>query len=233
MLVDDKPGTTRDPVELKVEINKIPMLLIDTAGLKKNKDGPAVETLSEMKAKDSIQRSDIVVLVIDAVQGVTGYDKKIINMIQDYGKGCVIAVNKWDIIPRQDRRIILNSIAEAFSFVDYIPVVPTSAVSGEGIKVLVSNVIKVLHDYEYRIPTAELNKFFRDVLSKHQPISSSGKIIKSYYLVQIAVRPPVFVIFTNNKTGIKENYNKFIMSRIREIFGFKGVPVKVLFRSKG
>jgi GTP-binding protein len=232
MLVDDKPGTTRDPVELKVEINKIPMILIDTAGLKKNKDGTAVETLSAIKAKDSIQRSDIVVLVIDAVQGVTGYDKKIMNMIQSYGKGCVIAVNKWDIIPKQDRRIIMQSISEEFSFVEYIPVVPTSAVSGEGIRGLVSNVIKVMHDYGFRIPTAELNKFFKNVLSKHQPISSSGKLIKSYYLVQIAVRPPVFVVFTNNKTGIKENYVKFITNRIREIFDFKGVPVKVLFRSK-
>ncbi len=232
MLVDDKPGTTRDPVELKVEINKIPMILIDTAGLKKNKDGTVVETLSAIKAKDSIQRSDIVVLVIDAVQGVTGYDKKIMNMIQSYGKGCVIAVNKWDIKPKQDRRIIMQSISEEFSFVEYIPVVPTSAVSGEGIRGLVSNVIKVMHDYGYRIPTAELNKFFKDVLSKHQPISSSGKIIKSYYLVQIAVRPPAFVVFTNNKTGIKENYVKFITNRIREIFDFKGVPVKVLFRSK-
>ncbi len=232
MLVDDKPGTTRDPVELNVEINKMPMILIDTAGLKKNKDGTAVETLSVIKAKDSIKKSDIVVLVIDAVQGVTGYDKKIMNMILSYGKGCVIAVNKWDLIQKQDRRIVMNSIVEEFSFVEYIPIIPTSAVSGEGVKVLVSNVIRVMHDYAYRIPTAELNRFFKDVLSKHQPISSSGKIIKSYYLVQIAVSPPIFVVFTNNKTGIKENYVKFITNRIREIFGFTGVPVKVLFRSR-
>ena len=232
MLVDDKPGTTRDSVEIKVEINKVPMVLIDTAGLKKNKDGPPVETISAIKAKDSIHRSDIVVLVIDAVQGVTGYDKKIMNMIQSYGKGCVIAVNKWDLIPKQDRRIVTNAIADAFGFAGYIPIIPTSAVTGEGIRALIANVLKVLHDYEYRIPTAELNKFFREVLSKHQPISSSGKIIKSYYLVQIAVRPPVFVIFTNNKAGIKENYSKFITSRIRDVFGFQGVPVRVVFRSK-
>lgn len=232
MLVDDKPGTTRDPVELKAELQTTPVVLIDTAGLKKNRDGTPVETISALKAKDAIHRSDVVVFVMDALQGVTGYDKKIITMVQSYGKGCVVALNKWDLVPRQDRRRVLQAIAEEFGFVAFIPVVPTSAVTGEGVRTLVSRVMKVLHDYEYRIPTAALNRFFRDVLSRHQPISSSGKIIKSYYLVQVAVRPPVFVIFTNNKTGIKDNYSKFITNRIREVFGFEGVPLRLLFRSK-
>ncbi len=232
MLVDEKPGTTRDPVELKAEIQKMPVVLIDTAGLKKSREGAPVEALSALKAKDAIHRSDIVLFIIDAVQGVTGYDKKIITMVQSYGKGCVVALNKWDLVPKQDRRMVMESISEAFKFVEYLPVVTTSAVSGEGIRTLVSRVMKVLHDYEYRIPTSVLNKFFRDVLSRHQPISSSGKIIKSYYLVQVAVRPPVFVVFTNNKSGIKDNYSKFITNRIREVFGFEGIPIKLLFRNK-
>ncbi len=233
MLVDDQPGTTRDAVELKVELNKKPMILIDTAGLKKSRSSTAVETIASINAKTAVQRADIAVLVIDASQGVTGYDKKLVSMISEQGKGCIIALNKWDVIRREQRSVLLKQIAGMLNFVPYVPVVPTSALTGEGIKKLINVVINVAHAYEYRISTAELNKFFRAALDEHQPISSNGKLIKLYYLVQTAVRPPVFVIFTNNRVGIKENYSRFIVNRIRDVFGFKGVPVKVIFRGKG
>ncbi len=232
MLVDDQPGTTRDPVELKVELHKKPMVLIDTAGLKKNKSNTQVEALAGMKSKDMIQRADIVVLLIDALIGVTGYDKKIVDMIQTSGKGCVIAMNKWDRISHKDKRNVLKKASGTFHFVPYIPVLPVSAVTGEGVNKLIDEVIRTSNAYEHRIPTAELNKFFRSVLDEHQPISSDGKLIKLYYLVQIAAKPPVFVVFTNSAKGIRENYGKFIMNRIRDVFGFKGVPIKVIFRSK-
>ena len=232
MIVDDKPGTTRDPVELRVEINKTPMILIDTAGIKKKKDSQLVEKLSVMKAKDAIQKADIVVVVVDISQGITGIDKKIINMVQSYGKGCVIALNKWDTIGKQHRHPLLNTISNTLHFVDYIPFIPTSAITGEGIHDLMNEVIKVSYNYDYRIPTSDLNKFLRKVLNEYQPISNSGKIIRPQYIVQVATRPPMFVIFTNTKAIVKENYAKFMIKRIRDIFGFKGVPIKLSFRRK-
>jgi GTPase len=232
MLVDDQPGTTRDPVELKIELNKKPMVLIDTAGLKKNNSSTRIEAIAGIRSKDMIHRADIVVLVVDAAAGITGYDKKIVDMIQSSGKGCVIAMNKWDIVSRENRRGLLKEAAGMFGFVPYIPIIPTSAVTGEGIKKLTDEVIQTSDVYGHRIPTAELNKFFRSVLEEHQPASSDGKLIKLYYLVQIATKPPVFVVFTNSAKGVKDNYSKFIVNRIRDVFGFRGVPVKVIFRGK-
>ncbi len=233
MIVDDRPGTTSDAVELNVRIKDMPVVLIDTAGLKKSRDMTALESLSVIKTKDALQRADVVVLVVDAAAGVTAYDKKIIGMIQRSGKGCVIALNKWDLVPARDRRRVIDAAAEWFGFADYVPIVPASAVSGEGVRDLTSGVLNVLHDYGYRVPTSTLNRFFRDTLREHQPVSTGGKIIKLYYLVQVTTRPPLFVIFTNVASGIRENYGKFIMNRLREAFGFRGVPVRVVFRSKG
>ncbi|MGC8756250.1 MAG: ribosome biogenesis GTPase Der [bacterium] len=232
VLVDDKPGTTRDPVELSIEIKNVPLTLIDTAGLKKKKDSTKIEAISAIKTRDSIQRSDIVVLVLDASQGVTAYDKKLIGMIQSYGKGCVIAANKWDIISKQNRQSEFKILTQRLDFVEYIPVVPTSAITGEGIGDLVDGIIRVSHNYEHRIPTSELNRFFKKVINEYQPISDGGKIIKPQYIVQVATRPPVFVVFTNSKTRVKENYGRFMAKRIRDLFGFEGVPVRVIFRNK-
>lgn len=232
MIVDNKPGTTRDPVELNVELNNILLTLIDTAGLKRKKGSARVEVISAIRTKSAIQRADIVVLIIDVSQGITAYDKKIINMIQFYGKGCVIAANKWDLIKKQDRQLLMKMLAARLSFVDYIPIIPTSAVTGEGISNLLNEVINVSRNYEHRIPTSDLNKFFKRIINEYQPVSDGGKLIKLHYIVQVETKPPLFVIFTNSKTLIKENYNRFVTKRIRDIFGFKGVPVKVVFRSK-
>lgn len=232
MIVDDRPGTTRDAVELKVELGGKPMMLIDTAGLRKGRNDTTVEAIAALRAKDAVQRADISILVLDASQGVTGYDKRIMSLIQERGKGSVIALNKWDVIPREHRKALLKQLSDMLGFVPYVPVVPTSALTGEGIQKLVRETIAVARAYEHRIPTPALNRFFRAVLDEHQPVSSNGKVIKLYYLVQISVRPPVFVIFTNKKEGIRENYSRFIVNRIRDVFGFQGVPIKLIFRGK-
>ncbi len=232
MLVDSQPCTTRDPVELKVKINGKSMILIDTAGMKKGKSKTIVETLSIIKAKIAIRKTDIAVLVIDATRRTTGYDKKLISMIQDNGKGCVVALNKWDKIPETQKSFLIKHTSEVLGFIPYIPIVPISAVTGSGIKKLIHEVVDTAYAYRHRIETAKLNKFFGNLLKEHQPISSNGKLVKLYYIVQTMTAPPVFVVFTNKATNIKENYAKFIINRIREVFRFKGVPIKVLFRGK-
>ncbi|MCL4558275.1 MAG: ribosome biogenesis GTPase Der [Deltaproteobacteria bacterium] len=232
MIVDDQPGTTRDPVTFQIEINKRSMLLIDTAGLKKRAGGSRIEAMAGMKSEDMINRADIVVLMVDASAGATGHDKRLVDMVQSRGKGCAIAMNKWDLVADRDRRRLIGETSRTFGFVPYIPVVPTSAVTGQGVKKLMDEVVRISDAYAHRVPTPELNKFFGRLLGEHQPVSSDGKLIRLYYLVQVAVRPPVFVIFTNSVKGIKENYSRFIVSRIRDVFGFTGVPVKVIFRSK-
>ncbi len=232
VIVDDKPGTTRDPVEFSIKAGGRHLLLIDTAGLKKSAAGTRVEAMASTRSEDMIARADIVVLMVDAAVGVTGHDKKIVDLILSSGKACALAMNKWDLVAERDKERLLRETSSMLGFASFIPILPTSAVTGQGVRTLMHEVIRIADAYAHRVPTPALNRFFGKVLGEHQPVSSGGKLIRLYYLVQVAVRPPVFVIFTNSAKGIKENYSRFVVSRIRDIFGFPGVPIRVIFRDK-
>ncbi|MCL4479175.1 MAG: ribosome biogenesis GTPase Der [Deltaproteobacteria bacterium] len=229
MIVDDTPGTTRDPVEVNVELGKKPFILIDTAGLRKGRRDKLIDQLVEIKTKKIIEKTDLGILVIDAVKGITTYDKKLIQLLERHGKAIVIALNKWDLLAKSEQK---NTKMQSQYTSDYIPQIPTSTLTGFGINDLIKAIFCTSDMYNKRIITSELNKFFNETMAANEPNTSSGKIIKPYYIVQVSVKPPTFVLFVNTVIGIKENYKRFIMHRLRDIFGFNGVPIRVMFRNR-
>ncbi len=229
MIVDDTPGTTRDPVEVNVELGKKPFILIDTAGLRKGRRDKLIDQLVEIKTKKIIEKTDLGILVIDAVKGITTYDKKLIQLLERHGKAIVIALNKWDLLAKSEQK---NTKMQSQYTSDYIPQIPTSTLTGFGINELIKAIFSTSDMYNKRIITSELNKFFNETMAANEPNTSSGKIIKPYYIVQVSVKPPTFVLFVNTVIGIKENYKRFIMHRLRDIFGFNGVPIRVMFRNR-
>ena len=229
MIVDDTPGTTRDPVEVNVELGKKPFILIDTAGLRKGRRDKLIDQLVEIKTKKIIEKTDLGILVIDAVKGITTYDKKLIQLLERHGKAIVIALNKWDLLTKSEQN---NTKMQSQYTSDYIPQIPTSTLTGYGINELIKAIFSTSDMYNKRIITSELNKFFNETMAANEPNTGSGKIIKPYYIVQVSVKPPTFVLFVNTVIGIKENYKRFIMHRLRDIFGFNGVPIRVMFRNR-
>ncbi len=229
MIVDDTPGTTRDPVEVNVELGKKPFILIDTAGLRKGRRDKLIDQLVEIKTKNIIEKTDLGILVIDAVKGITTYDKKLIQLLERHGKAIVIALNKWDLLTKSGQN---NTKMQSQYTSDYIPLIPTSTLTGYGINDLIKAIFSTSDMYNKRIITSELNKFFNETMAANEPNTGSGKIIKPYYIVQVSVKPPTFVLFVNTVIGIKENYKRFIMHRLRDIFGFNGVPIRVMFRNR-
>lgn len=235
VIVSDIPGTTRDSIDLKVKYNESEYIFIDTAGLRrKSKIKEDLERYSIVRTVAAIERADIVVLMIDAVEGITEQDAKIAGIAHDRGKGAVIAINKWDAIEKDDKTVyrFLDEVQDTLSFMTYAPVVFISAVTGQRINKLFESLDMVIQNHSLRVATGVLNDILYDAMAMNQPPSDKGKRLKIYYMTQVSIKPPCFVMFVNDKELAHFSYKRYIENQIRETFGFKGTPIKILVRER-
>jgi GTPase len=236
-IVTDIPGTTRDSVDSVLELDGKKFLLIDTAGVKKRKrikEQP--EEFSIGRSFMNIKRCDMVVHVIDAVEGIQDMDKKVLGYVYEHGKGIIIAVNKWDKVPHDEREKMkekyINYIRKNIAFMDFAPLVFISAKDGIGMKELIDVVIYVENQYNFRVKTSVLNRVFQEAIYNKTVTSKKGDL-RIYYISQVDAGPPVFALFVNRKEKVVENYLKYLENKLRENFGFEGVPLKFKIKEKG
>ena len=235
VIVSDIAGTTRDAVDTTVVSHGKEYVFIDTAGLRrKSKIKEEIERFSIVRTVSAVERADVVVVVIDATEGVTEQDAKIAGIAHERGKGIIIAVNKWDAVEKDDKTIYRHKekIREILSFIPYAEILFISALSGQRISKLFETIDAVIQNQTLRIATGVLNEILMEAVSLQQPPSDKGKRLKLYYITQVAVKPPSFVIFVNDKELMHFSYTRYIENKIREAFGFGGTSIKFFIRER-
>ncbi len=235
LIVSDIAGTTRDAVDTAVTWNEKEYVFIDTAGLRrKNKIKEELERYSIIRTVSAVDRADVVVMMIDAVEGVTEQDAKIAGIAHDRGKGIVIAVNKWDAIEKNDKTIYKYSenIRQVLSYMPYAEIIFISAETGQRIPKLFETIDMVIENQTLRVATGVLNEIMAEAVAMQQPPSDKGKRLKLYYITQVAVKPPTFVIFVNDKQLMHFSYTRYLENKIRDTFGFKGTSLKFIIRER-
>ena len=235
VIVSDVAGTTRDAIDTTVKYHKKEYVLIDTAGLRrKSKIKEEIERYSIIRTVTAVERADIVVVVIDAKEGVTEQDAKIAGIAHERGKGILIVVNKWDLVEKNDKTIKeqTNRIREVLSFLPYAEILFISAETGQRTGKLFEYVDMILANQSMRVATGVLNEIMAEAVAMQQPPSDKGKRLKLYYITQVGVKPPTFVIFVNDKELMHFSYTRYIENKIREAFGFKGTSLKFIIRER-
>lgn len=235
VIVSDIAGTTRDAIDTTVKYHGKEYIFIDTAGLRrKNKITEDIERYSIIRTVSAVERADVVVLVIDAAEGVTEQDAKIAGIAHERGKGIIIAVNKWDAIEKDDKTIYkhTNKIKEVLSFMPYAEMIFISALTGQRLNKLFDLIEQVIQNQNLRIATGVLNEIMAEAVALQQPPSDKGKRLKLYYITQVSIKPPTFVIFVNDKSLMHFSYTRYIENKIREAFGFAGTSLKFFIRER-
>jgi GTP-binding protein len=236
MLVDDKPGTTRDAIESLVEREGKHYVFVDTAGMRRKgkvaKADDTVEGISVLQAVRTLERAEVTVLVCDAAEGVAEQDAKILGLADDRSKAMVIALNKSDLLDKAGMDAAEEAARDKISFAPYVPIVRISAKKGRGIAELFRTVDEVAAAFKRRVGTGELNRFFEQVLDTRPPPTSQGKAPRLYYITQAESSPPTFVVITNAPDAIHFSYRRFVVNQLRKAFGFEGVPVRVFYKAK-
>ena len=235
VIVSNIAGTTRDAVDTEIVHNGTEYVFIDTAGLRrKNKIKEELERYSIIRPVTAVERADVVLVVIDATEGVTEQDAKIAGIAHDRGKGIIIVVNKWDAIEKNDKTIYeyTNKIKTILSFVPYAEYVFVSAQTGQRLNKLYDLIDMVRENQTMRIQTGVLNEIMTEAVALQQPPSDKGKRLKLYYMTQVAVKPPTFVVFVNDKELMHFSYTRYLENRIRDAFGFRGTALKFIIRER-
>ncbi len=235
MIVSDIAGTTRDAVDTPVKYKGKEYVFIDTAGLRrKSKIKEELEKYSIIRAVSAVERADVVVVVIDAVEGVTEQDAKIAGIAHERGKGIIIAVNKWDAIEKTDKTIYqhTNRIRETLSFMPYTEILFISALTGQRMNKLYDMIDMVIESQNMRIQTGVINEILSEAVALQPPPSDKGKRLKIYYMTQVSVKPPTFVLFVNDKKLTHFSYTRYIENKIRETFGFRGTSMRFIYRER-
>ena len=235
VIVSDIAGTTRDAVDTAVVWQDQEYVFIDTAGLRrKSKVREDLERYSVIRAVTAVERADVVLILIDAEEGVTEQDAKIAGIAHDKGKGIIIAVNKWDAVEKDDKTMYRHSerIRQVLSFMPYAELMFISAKTGQRVDRIFSTIDMVLENNSMRIATGVLNEIVTEAVAMQQPPSDRGKRLKIYYVTQVAVKPPTFVVFVNDKKLMHFSYTRYLENKIREAFGFRGTPLKFFIRER-
>ena len=235
VIVSDVAGTTRDAIDTTVMWKGREYIFIDTAGLRrKNKIKEELERYSIIRTVTAVERADVVVVVIDAMEGVTEQDAKIAGIAHERGKGIIVAVNKWDAIEKNDKTIYqyTGKIREVLSYMPYAELMFISAQTGQRLPRLFDTIDMVLENQTLRIQTGVLNEIMTEAVALQQPPSDRGKRLKLYYITQVSVKPPTFVIFVNDKELMHFSYVRYLENRIRDAFGFRGTSLKFIIRER-
>jgi GTP-binding protein len=235
VLVDEAPGTTRDAIDTLLEKDGKRYVLIDTAGIRrKSRISLRLEKFSIVEALRTIDRSDVALLLLDAREGVTDQDARIGGFIHEKGKGCVLLVNKWDLVEKDSQTIVQyeGEVYRELKYLSYAPILFISALTGQRVKKVLDVVDLVSEQTQKRIPTSQLNKYFGKWVEKFPPPLYKNRRVKLNYITQPSTAPPTFVIYTNIPEGIHFSYERYLLNQMREAFGFEGVPVRLRFRKK-
>lgn len=235
VIVSDIPGTTRDAIDSYFEKDDKKYVIIDTAGMrKKGKIKETIERYSVIRALSAVDRSNICILVIDATEGPSEQDTKIIGYAYEKEKAIIIAINKWDMIEKENEttKKYTNMIKEKFSFLDFAPIVFISAKTGQRLNKLFDEINGIWDEYNKRISTGLLNNVMNEAMLINPPPAEKGKPLKIYYMTQFGIRPPSFAVFVNNPEIMHFSYERYLKNTLRENFGFKGVPIKIEVRKR-
>ncbi len=235
LIVSDIAGTTRDAVDTHLKYDGKEYILIDTAGVRrKSKIKEELERFMIVRTVAAVERCDVCVLVIDATEGITDQDAKLAGIAHERGKGLIIAVNKWDLVEKNDKTVntFNDFIRDMLSFAPYAEILYISAKTGQRLPKLYNLIDVVNENHSLRVQTGVLNEIMAQAVAMQQPPTDKGKRLKLYYITQVAVKPPTFVIFVNDKNLMHFSYTRYIENRIRESFGFKGVPLKFIIRER-
>ena len=235
VIVSNIAGTTRDAVDTEIVHNGVPYVFIDTAGLRrKNKIKEDLERYSIIRTVTAVDRADVVIIVIDAKEGITEQDAKIAGIAHERGKGIIVAVNKWDAIEKNDKTIYqyTNKLKETLSFMPYAEYIFISAETGQRLPKLFELIDAVRQNQNMRVATGVLNEIVSEAVAMQQPPSDKGKRLKIYYVTQVAVKPPTFVVFVNDKELMHFSYTRYIENQIRNAFGFRGTSLKFIIRER-
>ena len=235
VIVSDIAGTTRDAIDTDITYDGKEYVFIDTAGLRrKNKIKEEIERYSIIRAVTAVERADVCNIVIDATEGVTEQDAKIAGIAHERGKGIIIAVNKWDAIEKDDKTIYRHTekIRQILSFMPYAEIIFISAKSGQRLNKIFELIDVVIANNSMRVATGVLNEIVTEAVAMQQPPSDKGKRLRIYYTTQVAVKPPTFVIFVNDKELMHFSYTRYLENRIRETFGFRGTALKFIIRER-
>jgi GTP-binding protein len=235
VLVSPLPGTTRDAVDTHLNLEGTDITLIDTAGIRRRgRIEPGVEQYSVLRALKAIDRADVVLLLIDATQGIIAQDTHIAGMVIDKLKSVVVLVNKWDAIEKDSYTLagFTESIRDGLNFMDYVPILFISAKTGQRVDQVLPTALQVQEERMRRIPTGELNRTLQDALSAHAPPPKSGRRLKFLYASQVRVDPPTFLFHVNDPELVHFTYKRFIENRLRTRYGFLGTPLRLVFRAR-
>ena len=235
VIVSNVAGTTRDAIDTNILWNGKEYIFIDTAGLRrKNKIKEELGRYSIIRTVTAVERADVVIVVIDAQEGITEQDAKIAGIAHERGKGIIIAVNKWDAIEKDDKTIykFTNRIREVLSYMPYAEILFISAQTGQRLPKLFETIDMVLENQSLRIQTGVLNEIMTEAVAMQQPPSDKGKRLKLFYMTQVAIKPPTFVIFVNNKELMHFSYTRYLENKVREAFGFRGTSLKFIIRER-
>ncbi|MBR6270798.1 MAG: ribosome biogenesis GTPase Der [Lachnospiraceae bacterium] len=235
VIVSDIAGTTRDAVDTVVKYHKREYVFIDTAGLRrKSHVKEEIERFSVIRAVAAVERADVVMLVIDAADGITEQDAKIAGVAHDRGKGILIVVNKWDLVEKDTGTMkeMQEKIRGVLSFLSYADIIFISTLTGQRFLKIYEEIDMIMANQNLRISTGVLNEIMTEAVAMKQPPSDKGKRLKLFYITQVAVKPPTFVIFVNSKELMHFSYSRYIENRIRETFGFKGTSIRFIIRER-
>ena len=235
VIVSDIAGTTRDAIDTPLKRNGREYILIDTAGLRrKSKIHEDLERYSIIRTVTAVERADVVVMVIDAAEGVAEQDAKIAGIAHERGKGVIIAVNKWDAVEKDDKTIykMTEKIKQTLAYMPYAEFVFISAKTGQRLDKLVELIDMIIENQSMRIATGVLNEILAEAVAMQQPPSDKGRRLKIFYMTQISVKPPTFVVFVNDKKLMHYSYTRYIENQIRNAFGFRGTPLRFIIRER-
>ena len=235
VIVSDIPGTTRDAIDSPFYLDDNAYILIDTAGIRRrSRIDRSTERYSVNRSFKAVERCDVALMLIDAVEGVTDQDKRIAGYAHDRGKATVIVVNKWDLVVKDDKtsKRFMEHIRQNLSFLSYAPIIFVSALTGKGVHKILNLVNYVAEQATMRISTSGLNELMEDAVLHNQPPAKKGKRLRIYYATQAGVSPPTFLVFTNNPDLVHFSYIRYLENRLRETYGFEGTPLRIVFRRR-
>lgn len=232
-VVSPIPGTTRDSVDVDIEVNGVAFRLIDTAGIRRKKSEHAVvDKFAAIRTRRAIERSHICLMMLTSEEGITTQEKRIMREIEELGKGCILLVNKWDLMKEVRMEHYLKAIREEASFLSYCPTLFTSSKTGRNLEKIYDLIQEVNTQAGRRITTGQLNKFLEQTIQKYHPPMLDGKRLRIYYIAQVQINPPHFVLFVNNPDLMVDSYKKYLINQFRETYGFAGMPLAFSLKGK-
>ncbi len=234
-IVSEVPGTTRDAIDTIINDERGQIMLIDTAGIRRRgRVETGIEQYSVLRAMRAIDRSDVAVLVLDASEGIIAQDMHIAGYVLDAGKGVIVAINKWDLVPKgeRDTEEYTKLVRETLNFMDYVPILFVSAKTGQRVSLVLDQALEIKAERTRRVQTKLLNDLMQKLAVMHNPPTGGGKVLRIYYATQAEIEPPTFVFFCNDARLVHFSYQRFLENQLRKAFGFKGTPLKLVFRTR-